>query len=50
MVADEIQTGLARTGRMLACDWEEVRPDVVVRPFIILDSYTPLFDLNVANF
>ncbi|QHO49587.1 Ornithine aminotransferase [Arachis hypogaea] len=26
---DEIQTGLARTGKMLACDWEEVRPDVV---------------------
>eukprot|EP00270_Netrium_digitus_P010639 TRINITY_DN330_c0_g1_i1.p1 TRINITY_DN330_c0_g1~~TRINITY_DN330_c0_g1_i1.p1 ORF type:complete len:512 (+),score=130.41 TRINITY_DN330_c0_g1_i1:297-1832(+) len=30
MVADEIQTGLARTGRMLACDWEGVRPDIVI--------------------
>ncbi|XVE88407.1 hypothetical protein DITRI_Ditri19aG0067600 [Diplodiscus trichospermus] len=30
MIADEIQSGLARTGKMLACDWEEVRPDVVV--------------------
>lgn len=30
MVADEIQTGLGRTGRLFACDWEEVRPDVVV--------------------
>lgn len=30
MIADEIQTGLARTGKMLACEWEEVRPDVVV--------------------
>ncbi|KAK7284012.1 hypothetical protein RIF29_13763 [Crotalaria pallida] len=30
MIADEIQTGLARTGKMLACDWEEVRPDVVI--------------------
>uniref|UniRef100_A0A5B6ZZK1 Ornithine aminotransferase n=1 Tax=Davidia involucrata TaxID=16924 RepID=A0A5B6ZZK1_DAVIN len=30
MIADEVQTGLARTGRMLACDWEEVRPDVVI--------------------
>ncbi|GAV75030.1 Aminotran_3 domain-containing protein [Cephalotus follicularis] len=30
MIADEIQTGLARTGRMLACDWEEVRPDIVI--------------------
>jgi ornithine--oxo-acid transaminase len=30
MIADEIQTGLARTGKMLACEWEDVRPDVVV--------------------
>ncbi len=30
MVADEIQTGLARTGKMLACDHENVRPDVLV--------------------
>ena len=28
-IADEIQTGLGRTGRMFACDWEGVRPDVV---------------------
>jgi len=30
MVADEIQTGLARTGKMLACDHEDVRPDIVI--------------------
>ncbi|KAK2642898.1 hypothetical protein Ddye_024661 [Dipteronia dyeriana] len=30
MVADEIQSGLARSGKMLACDWEEVRPDMVI--------------------
>ncbi len=30
MVADEIQTGLSRTGTMLACDAENVRPDVLV--------------------
>jgi len=29
-VADEIQTGLCRTGKMLACDWEEIHPDVVL--------------------
>jgi ornithine--oxo-acid transaminase len=29
-IADEIQTGLARTGRMLACDHEQVRPDILV--------------------
>ncbi|KAB2601472.1 ornithine aminotransferase [Pyrus ussuriensis x Pyrus communis] len=30
MIADEIQSGLARSGKMLAVDWEEVRPDVVI--------------------
>jgi len=30
MIADEIQTGLARTGRMLACDHEDVRPDILI--------------------
>jgi ornithine--oxo-acid transaminase len=29
-IADEIQTGLARTGRMLACDHENVRPDILL--------------------
>jgi ornithine--oxo-acid transaminase len=29
-VADEVQTGLARTGKMLACDHENVRPDILV--------------------
>jgi ornithine--oxo-acid transaminase len=29
-VADEIQTGLGRTGRLLACDWEGVRADVLI--------------------
>lgn len=29
-IADEIQTGLARTGKMLACDHEHVRPDILI--------------------
>ncbi len=29
-IADEIQTGLARTGTMLACDHEQVRPDILI--------------------
>ncbi len=29
-IADEIQTGLCRTGRMLCCDYENVRPDILI--------------------
>jgi ornithine--oxo-acid transaminase len=29
-IADEIQTGLARTGTLLACDHENVRPDILI--------------------
>ena len=30
MIADEVQSGLGRTGKMLCCDHEEVRPDVLI--------------------
>jgi ornithine--oxo-acid transaminase len=29
-IADEIQTGIARTGKMLACDHEDVKPDMLI--------------------
>jgi 4-aminobutyrate aminotransferase len=29
LVADEVQTGVGRTGRMWACDWEGVEPDIM---------------------
>jgi ornithine--oxo-acid transaminase len=29
-IADEIQTGIARTGKMLACDYDEVKPDILI--------------------
>ena len=29
-IADEVQTGIARTGKMLACDHENVKPDILI--------------------
>ncbi|SDQ87476.1 ornithine--oxo-acid transaminase [Virgibacillus subterraneus] len=29
-IADEIQAGLGRTGKMFACDWENVSPDILI--------------------
>lgn len=29
-IADEIQAGLARTGKMLACEWEDIQPDMYI--------------------
>ncbi len=29
-IADEVQTGIGRTGKMLACDHEDIKPDVLV--------------------
>ncbi|MFO7614192.1 MAG: ornithine--oxo-acid transaminase [Bacteroidales bacterium] len=29
-IADEVQTGIARTGKLLACDHEKVRPDMLI--------------------
>ncbi len=29
-IADEVQTGLGRTGKLLACDYEQVKPDILI--------------------
>lgn len=30
MIADEVQTGIGRTGKLLACDHEDVQPDILI--------------------
>ncbi|MDQ2889647.1 MAG: ornithine--oxo-acid transaminase [Gemmatimonadota bacterium] len=41
-MADEIQTGLGRTGRMFACDHEDVRPDVYILGKALAGGFYPV--------
>jgi ornithine--oxo-acid transaminase len=41
-IADEIQTGLARTGKMLACDYEDVHPDVLILGKALSGEFMPV--------
>lgn len=53
MVADEIQTGLGRTGALLACDHEGVRPDMVILGKALSGGFYPvsavLADKNIMG-
>ena len=41
-MADEVQTGIARTGKMLACDHEGVRPDILILGKAISGGLMPI--------
>jgi ornithine--oxo-acid transaminase len=53
LIADEIQTGLGRLGRLFGCDWEGVRPDVVIVGKALSGGFYPvsavLADRNVLD-
>jgi ornithine--oxo-acid transaminase len=42
MIDDEIQTGLGRTGKMFACDYEDVRPDMLIIGKALSGGFYPI--------
>ena len=41
-IADEVQTGIARTGRMLATDYEDARPDILILGKALSGGFFPV--------
>tara|TARA_Y100000816_G_scaffold8416_1_gene5425 strand:- start:319 stop:1515 length:1197 start_codon:yes stop_codon:yes gene_type:complete len=48
MIADEVQTGLGRTGKMLACDYEKVKPDILCLGKALSGGFYPI-SATLAN-
>lgn len=48
LLMDEIQTGLARTGKRLACDYENVKPDILILGKALSGGVLPI-SLTLAN-
>jgi ornithine--oxo-acid transaminase len=42
LIADEIQTGLCRTGKMLCCDYEDIRPDILILGKALSGGFMPV--------
>jgi ornithine--oxo-acid transaminase len=48
-IADEVQTGIARTGKMLACDHEGVKPDILVLGKALSGGTIPVSAVLASN-
>lgn len=48
-IADEVQTGIARTGKLLACDHENVHPDVLILGKALSGGFMPISAVLANN-
>lgn len=48
-IADEIQTGIGRTGKLLACDYEDVHPDILILGKALSGGVTPVSAVLANN-
>ncbi len=48
-IADEVQTGIARTGKLLACDYEGIHPDVLILGKALSGGVYPVSAVLAAN-
>lgn len=48
MILDEVQTGLGRTGKLLACDYEKVKPDILCLGKSLSGGFYPI-SATLAN-
>lgn len=49
MIADEIQTGIGRTGKLLCLDWENVKPDIVTLAKSLSGGFMPVSAVLAKN-
>ncbi len=49
LIADEVQTGLCRTGQLLACDHEQVKPDILVLGKALSGGVLPVSAVLASN-
>ena len=49
MIVDEVQTGLGRTGKLLACDYDNIQPDILILGKSLSGGFYPVSGVLTSN-